>query len=101
LILSNKLTGKQRAALRSMLQRMEPVLYVGKGGVTPNVVRQADDALTARELIKGSVRQNSGASAWEVCDDLCGRTGAQAVSVLGRKFALYRESPEKKDRIEI
>lgn len=91
-----QLTSKQRAKLRAMAQDVQPILHVGKDGIGPNLIKQADDALEARELIKGSVQQSSELSAREACDTLATKTGAQAVSVLGRKFVLYRQSKEKK-----
>jgi len=51
------LTSKQRAALKAMANSLEPIIHVGKAGVTDNVIMQADEALTARELIKGTVQQ--------------------------------------------
>lgn len=94
------LTSKQRARLRAMAQELQPVLYVGKDGVTDNIIKQADDVLEARELIKGSVQQNSSVTAKEACDALTAATGAQPVSVMGRKFVLYRESVNNK-KIEL
>lgn len=94
------LTGKQRAKLRAMAQEVEPIIFIGKDGLTENIVRQADEALEARELVKGSVQQNSAVEARGACDALCEALGADAVSVLGRKFVLYRESANKK-RIQI
>ncbi len=94
------ITSKQRATLRSMANTLEPILYVGKGGVTENVIKQADEALEARELVKGSVQQNAGLDAKEVCAELAERTGGEAISAVGRKFVLYRESIEHK-KIEL
>lgn len=88
------ITSKQRAELRSMANNLEPILYVGKGGITENVIMQADEALEARELIKGSVQQNSELDAREVCQILAEKTGADVVSSIGRKFVLYRASVE-------
>lgn len=94
------LTGKQRAKLRSMAQDIEPVLYIGKDGITDNIIKQAEDALRARELIKGSVQQNSPLSAADARDSLCAAVGAEGVSAAGRKFVLYKESDTKK-KIEL
>lgn len=94
------ITSKQRAKLRGMAQNLEPIIHIGKDGVTQNVVAQAGDALEARELIKGTVQQNSHVDAREACDTLCRALGAEGVCVLGRKFVLYRESKNKK-KIEI
>ncbi len=95
-----EITSKQRAKLRGMAQHMEPIVHIGKEGLTENIVVQAGDALEARELIKGTVQQNSSVTARQACDELCAACGAQGVSVVGRKFVLYRESETKK-KIEI
>ena len=49
------ITGKQRATLRSMANTIQPIFQIGKGGLTPALTQQLDDALEARELIKVSV----------------------------------------------
>jgi RNA-binding protein len=89
------LTSKQRAALRAMANTIEPILYVGKAGLTQNILTQADEALTARELIKGSVQQNAPVSAKEALEALCSAAKAEPVSVSGRKFVLYRRNEKE------
>ena len=59
------------------------------------MLMQADDALTARELIKGKVLENSLLSAREACDELSKRTRSEQVQVIGNKFVLYRQSHKK------
>ena len=59
------MTSKQRAKLRAMANGMEPIIFIGKEGVTENLLKQAEDALTARELVKGSVQRNCALSAKE------------------------------------
>lgn len=88
------LTSKQRAALKAMANGLDTILYIGKGGVTDNVVAQTDEALLARELIKGSVQQHAPLSAQEALDALTQATGAEPVMATGRKFVLYRPKPE-------
>lgn len=90
------ISSKQRAALRAVAQSIEPVVYIGKDGITDTVIAQANDALEARELIKCSVQQNSPVGAQEACEHLCRAVKAQGVSVLGRKFVLYRRAKEQK-----
>ena len=53
------MTSKQRAMLRGMANTLQPILHVGKDGVTDNIVQQAWEALEARELIKGTVLETS------------------------------------------
>ena len=90
------LTSKQRAQLRGLANPLDTILQVGKGGIGPTVITQAADALTARELIKGRVLQNSEYSSREAAEQIAEQTGAQVVQVIGTRFVLYRPNPEKK-----
>jgi RNA-binding protein len=93
------MTSKQRAKLRSMANTMDPILFVGKEGVTDGTVKEAYDALEARELIKCVVQQNCELSAREALDELCSRLGAEPVQCIGRRFVMYRESRKNKQII--
>ena len=88
------MTSKQRAYLRSMANTLETILYVGKDGVTPGTVKEAFDALEARELIKGCVQQGAPLSAREALDSLCAQGGAEPVQCIGRRFVMYKPSRE-------
>lgn len=90
------MTSKQRAMLRSMANTLETILYIGKDGVTDGTVKEAYDALEARELVKCAVLNNSELSARDACAALCERTHAEPVQCIGRRFVLYRESRENK-----
>ena len=83
------LTSKERAELRAQANTLETTLMVGKDGVTEAVVAEAENQLTARELVKGKVLENAMMSAREVCDELCEATGADGVAVIGTKFVIY------------
>ena len=89
------LTGKQKRFLRSLGNEMEPIVTVGKGGVTESVIASASEALEARELIKGRVLQNCLEEPEEIAQALAQATGAELVQVIGRNFLLYRRSAEK------
>lgn len=88
------LTSKQRAKLRAMSHNLTPIIHVGKAGITENIIKQAEDALTPHELIKGTVQQNAPVSAKEAMEKITQSTGAVPVSSSGRKFVLYRPRPE-------
>ena len=94
------LTGKQKRFLRALGNEMEPILFVGKEEITGNVVKQADDALEARELIKGRVLQNCADHPQNIAGKLAEAVDAELVQVIGRNFLLYRASQEK-PRIEL
>ena len=95
------LTSKQRAKLRGLASTEDTILQVGKGGVADTLVRQVDDALTARELIKLRVLETGPEAVREAAERLAAAANAEVVQVIGTKFVLYRQShrKDKKDKI--
>lgn len=98
-----ELTSKQRAQLRGLANHIDTILQIGKDGISENLIRQVDDALEARELIKGRVLENSLLSAREGAEALAKATRSEVVQVIGTRFVLYREthSKEKDKRIRL
>ena len=96
-----ELTSKQRAYLRGLANTLEPIVIIGKDGIGENLVKQANDALEARELIKCRVLENSMLTAREACDALSVLTRSEQVQVIGTRFVLYRPThrKDKKDKI--
>lgn len=94
------LTGKQKRFLRSKAHHLDPIFQVGKGGVGENMIKQINDALEARELIKVSVLQNADDDKQTIAKQLIAGTGAELVQIIGNVIVLYKESREKK-RIEL
>lgn len=96
-----ELTSKQRAYLRGLANTLEPIVIIGKDGIGENLVKQANDALEARELIKCRVLENSMLTAREACDTLSVLTRSEQVQVIGTRFVLYRPThrKDKKDKI--
>lgn len=86
------ITTKQRAQLRALANPLEVILQVGKGGIIDTLVKQVDDALTARELIKIKVLENAPINAREAAQELAEKTGADVVQVIGMKVSLYRRN---------
>ena len=90
------ITSKQRAYLRSMANTMDPILFIGKEGVTEATAKEAYDALEARELIKGRVLDNNlEYDARTAAEELAKATRSEVVQVIGTRFVLYRESHSK------
>ena len=80
---------------------MDPILQLGKGGLTPENTAAVDEALAARELIKISVLQNCLEDPREMAQVLAERTRSQVVQVIGKKIVLYREGKKEKKKIEL
>lgn len=93
-----ELTSKQRAQLRGIANTIDTIVYIGKDGITDNLVKQANDALEAREIIKCKVQENSMLTAREACDELSRLTRSEQVQVIGTKFVLYRQHYDKNKR---
>ena len=93
------MTGKERAAFRAQANHLEPLFQVGKGGMSDALIKQTDDALRARELIKVKVLlESSPITPRETADQLATATGAEVIQVIGGVIVLYRESPELKEK---
>ncbi|MBD8069225.1 ribosome assembly RNA-binding protein YhbY [Bacillus sp. PS06] len=90
------LTGKQKRFLRSKAHHLDPIFQVGKGGVNENMIKQIDDVLEARELIKVSVLQNCEEDRDTVAETLSNGAHAELVQVIGNTIVLYKESRENK-----
>ncbi len=79
------MTSKQRAYLKGLAMTMDPILQLGKGGLTPENTAAVEEALAARELIKISVLQNCLEDPREMAQVLAERTRSQVVQVIGKK----------------
>ena len=94
------MTSKQRAYLRGLANTMEPILHAGKGGISDAMIKQADDALTAREIIKGKVLETAPGTARELAEEIAAAVNAEVVQVIGRTFVLFRQK-EKDSQIKL
>lgn len=92
------MNSKQRAYLKGLAMKLEPIAHIGKKGITDSLITELDSVLEARELVKISVLQNADFKAKQVIEDLANATGAEPVQAIGNKIVLFRVS--KKDDIE-
>lgn len=90
------MTSKQRAYLKGLAMKMNPIFQIGKSSVTPELTSAIDEALEARELIKLSVLKNCFDDPREIASLIAERTRSEVVQVIGKKIVLYRESKDKK-----
>jgi len=93
------LTGKQKRFLRSKAHHLNPIFQVGKGGVNENMVKQIDEVLEARELIKVSILQNCEDDRDTVAEQLSRGAKAELVQIIGNTIVLYKESRENKQLV--
>ena len=90
------MTSKQRAYLKSLAMKIDPVFRVGKDNISPELIEGVREAIDARELIKIAVLQNCMDDPKEVAQTLAERTRSEVVQVIGKKIVLYKESRDHK-----
>ena len=90
------MTSKQRAYLKSLAMKIDPVFRVGKDSISPELIEGVREAIDARELIKIAVLQNCMDDPKEVAQTLAERTRSEVVQVIGKKIVLYKESRDHK-----
>lgn len=93
------MNNKQRAYLSSLASKLTPIMQIGKSSLTPEIIRAADEALEARELIKISVLKNCFDDPRAIAEMMAERTHSEVVRVIGKKIVLYRAA--KKPKIEL
>lgn len=95
------LNSKQRAYLRGLAQKVDPVVYIGKDSLTPQSTKSIEEALAARELVKVSVQKNCLDDVRSLAEAASERTRSDLVTVIGRKFVLYKMAKPDKRKIEL
>ena len=88
-------TSKERSHLRSLASTMQPVMQIGKGGITDNLINSLSEALEARELIKVTVFDSAEADADTIAQNVADLLHAEVVTVVGKKAVFYRRSSRK------
>lgn len=86
------LTSKQRAYLRGLANNYETLFQIGKGGINDSLIKQVDDALAKRELIKINSLENSPKSAKEFAEEISVKSKCEVVQVIGRRIILYKRN---------
>ena len=94
-MLPTKLSGKALRHLRALGHDLDPVIAVGKNGVTESLAKEATHALEKHELIKVRVMQEAPVDRHEAAEELAQKTGAVLAQVIGRTFLLYRRNDKK------
>ncbi|MCR5481747.1 MAG: ribosome assembly RNA-binding protein YhbY [Clostridia bacterium] len=90
------ITSKQRAYLRALAHDLEPTVYIGRQGLTENIIKEMETGFEVRELVKVKIQEGCELDPKETANKIAERTGAEFVQAIGRKFVLYRESSDNK-----
>ena len=91
------LTGKERIYLKSLANNLDPIIQLVKNGVTENFIKQVDELLESREIVKINVLKNCPEDPKDIASQLVEELNAEFVQSIGRKIVIYRESEENKE----
>ena len=94
------LTGKQRSYLKGLAHNLDPLFQLGKSGLTENFIKQVEEALETKELIKIKILQNCDLDPTETANEIVEELNAEFVQSIGSKFVVYKESKKNK-KIEL
>ena len=97
-IFMNKLSSTQRSYLRSQAHHLEPVVLIGKNGITDGTIEAVSKALNARELIKIKFREFKD-NKQSISDEIAVSANCHVVGIIGHTVILFRQNsdPEKQN----
>ena len=90
------ITSKQRSYLKGLAHHVDPTVYIGKQGLTENVIKELETGLYCRELVKVKIQEGCLLDPKTTATELAEQLQAEFVQAIGRKFVLYRESKDNK-----
>lgn len=94
------MTSKQRAYLRGLANKLEPIFQIGKTGISENLINQLSDALKARELIKITVLETAPETTKDIAIIISEKTNSVLVQTIGNKITLFKQK-EKNSKYEL
>ena len=89
------ITTKQRATLRALANTLDPVMHIGKEGLTENSFKELDNLFEARELFKITVLKNCDYTTRELAQQIQEKTNCEIVQCIGLKIVVYKKSTRK------
>lgn len=89
------LNSRQRAFLRGMANDYETIIQIGKGGISPALIKTVSEALYVRELIKIKVHNTAPDDIKTIANEVANQTASEIVHIIGSKIILYKHSDNK------
>ena len=88
------ISGKQRSYLKKLAMELDPTVYIGKAELTDAIIKEMDNYLTAHEMVKVKIQEGAELDPKETANEAAAKLKAEFVQAIGRKFVLYRKSPD-------
>lgn len=90
------MNSKQRAYLKGLAAKLEPVFQIGKSALSPEITEAVRECFNTHELVKINVLKNCMDDPKSMAYMLAERTGSEVVQVIGKKIVLYKEDKDNK-----
>jgi RNA-binding protein len=88
-------SSKLRQSLRGHGHKLSALVHVGKGGLSPAVIKQVEQTLADHELVKLKVDTDSPDDRLAVAEQLAARPGVNIVQIVGHAILIYKRHPQK------
>ncbi len=96
-----ELTSKQKKHLRGLGQTLEPIMHIGKDGISDECIAATEETFNRRELIKVRVLKNCPDETSDVAAEMAEATNSNLISKVGFTFLLYKPNITLKDQIKL
>jgi RNA-binding protein len=88
-------SGKLRQSLRGHGHKLSPIVQIGKGGLSPAVIKQVEQTLADHELVKMKVDADSPDDRFAVAESVGALPGVSIVQIVGRAILIYKRHPRE------
>ncbi len=88
-------SSKLRQALRAHGHALSALVHVGKGGLSPAVIKQLEQTLADHELVKMKIDTDSPQDRLAVAELLGAHSGVNIVQIVGHAILIYKRHPQE------
>ena len=89
------LSGREKKYLKSLANTLPAIIQIGKGGISEHLLKQIENTLVAREILKINILNNCETDTNEIVLELCSALNADLVQIIGHKITIYKKNIQK------
>ncbi len=89
-----QLSTQQKKTLRGLAHHLKPQAYIGKEGITDNLIKAVRQALTAHELIKVKLGPNCPLAKQQAAEEIANHSSSILVQLIGKMVIIYRPNDD-------
>ncbi|MDP1557964.1 MAG: ribosome assembly RNA-binding protein YhbY [Nitrosomonas sp.] len=93
------LTTKYRRELKALAHAINPIVTIGKIGLSASVMDELDRALLSHGLLKVKVQIDDREARKVLLEEICQQLDAAPVQQIGKILVVYRPKPEETEKL--